>query len=95
MKTKELIELLQQADPESDVSFEMFSGCCGDVEFMSVIDTDIFKDEKIGSWVRVYFAPLPGYYSCIQVGSTIKNHNEYWTSHNKPEYTTDYKKEDK
>jgi hypothetical protein len=80
MKAKELLELLQKCDPEEDVSFQMISGCCGEHEYMEVVDAEVFdmRDDKYPKWLIIEFAPLPGYRSCIQAGGTIRAHAEYW-----------------
>jgi hypothetical protein len=91
MKAKELIELLKTADPESEVSFQVYEGCCGDTRDLDIQDAEVVhltgstvcKDEH---FLQVVFSKLPGYYSCIQSGATKRAHNEYWEAHGKPGY---------
>lgn len=79
MKVKELKDQLNQLSDEDDVNFLMDSGCCGDYEEMEVYDLDLFREFKL---LLVRFKALPGYRSCIQSGSTLKQDKEYWKDKN-------------
>jgi hypothetical protein len=69
---------------DATLSFEMLSGCCGDTEFMDLIDVDVMEPAKDWSGaLRFQFAQLPGYRSCIQAGGTIRSDKEYWEKHGK------------
>lgn len=93
MKTKELIEMLKECDPEEEVSFQMKSGCCGDYEYMEVesfYSSDYASHAETQAGIKcviaqIYFYSLPGYHSCRQVGATFTADKEYWEHFNKPE----------
>lgn len=87
MKVKELKELLSKVSDDADVSFQMRSGCCGDVEYMEVAYTDDYEPSKSipEGHVSITFESLPGYKSCIQAGGTIRADKEYWEKHGKKE----------
>ena len=40
MKVKDLIKELQEANQEAEVTFSIYEGCCGDREYLEVVDTD-------------------------------------------------------
>lgn len=79
MTIKELKEKIANMPDDATISFEMYSGCCGDVEYLELSDTDESEPYKTftGS-LRFFFASLPGYHSCIQAGGTIRADKEYW-----------------
>ena len=76
MKVKELLPLLQNSDPESEIGFWIDDGCCADfieLEVHDAYDNDpyaggIKKPDAIYTIVR--FDCLPGYRSCLQSGGT-------------------------
>lgn len=74
MKVKELREVLSGLNDDADIAFLMNSGCCGDYESLEDYDIDAIDD----NYAAIYFKALPGYRSCIQVGSTIKADKDYW-----------------
>lgn len=79
MKVKDLIEVLQKADPESEVCFIMDDGCCGDWLDLDAYDFDILPySSKELPLAQIRFSPLPGYHSCIQSGGTKEAHEKYW-----------------
>ena len=84
MKVKDLLEQLKGVDPETEIAFGMEEGCCGDVRYLELNDEDVVDFFSHGHRVEFRFDSIPGYYSCRQIGGTIKSHNEYWK--NKPEY---------
>lgn len=86
MKVRDLLKLLEGCDPEASISFTISEGCCGDYRDLELEDEDVeyatFPDDC--HHINFRFCKIPGYYSCIQTGNTIKSHNEYWK--NKPDY---------
>ena len=85
MKAKDLAAWALQADPESEVSFEMSSGCCGDWEDMTCYDVDLMGTDYKGNipggyYVRILLESVPGYKSCRQAGDTKRRHEEYWAN---------------
>ena len=81
MKVKELIEQLQKADPDTDVSFWIDDGCCGDFIDLEIYDVSIYDYSKpITAALR--FQALPGYKSCIQAGGTKRADEKYWGDKN-------------
>jgi len=71
MKVKELIQKLQEVDPESKVDFLMDIGCCGgDWETLTMYEIVNYYTDKV---VVLYFDPIPGYRSCIEAGKTRRN----------------------
>lgn len=76
MKVKDLLEHLKGLDPEASVIIQMQSGCCGDSETMEIIHIDVCPDPIQALFIEL--KPLPGYKSCIQVGSTKRKDEEYW-----------------
>lgn len=76
MKAKELKELVNQLSDEDDILFNIDSGCCGDYEELEVHDLDLFKSFE--RFLIVRFKSLPGYRSCLQVGCTKRQDEEYW-----------------
>jgi hypothetical protein len=86
VKVKELQELLKECSPDENVVFQMWEGCCGDSRDLTLGDFDSSdcastKEKKKGIEriiPRLSFYPVPGYYSCIQVGRTLKANEEYW-----------------
>ena len=83
MKAKDLAAWAMQADPDSEVSFEMASGCCGNWEDMTLMDVDVIGINYKGNtptehYVRILLESVPGYKSCIQAGNTKRAHDEYW-----------------
>ena len=91
MKVKEIIEELSKADPETEVHFEMDVGCCGDT--MDVVVDEVRAGQytiknKEYQYATFKLDAVAGYYSCRQIGVTIKSHNDYWEPFNK-EYLVD------
>lgn len=90
MKTKDLIEILKECDPEEEVAFNIDDGCCGDYLSLEAYDFENCKDynketkkyDKPG-WLTIRFKHLPGYKSCIQSGGTQRAHIEYWAKFGK------------
>jgi hypothetical protein len=83
MKTKELLAILQQADPEHEVSFLMNSGCCGDFEEMEAEECYVSGSVEIQlRWATIRLKAVPGYKSCIQAGNALKADRDYWEKHN-------------
>jgi hypothetical protein len=92
MKTKELMEILQQCDPEQEVSFQIDDGCCGDSISLNCYDYehswDYNKETRkfdVPGWAVLRFGHLPGYRSCRQSSGTQKAHEEYWARFDKKE----------
>ncbi len=90
MKTKELLEVLKECDPEKEVSFLMDDGCCGEIMEMVAYDfehnAEYSKETKrfdVPGWLTIRFHALPGYRSCIQSGGTQKADKEYWAKFGK------------
>jgi len=85
MKTiKELKEAIANMPDDATLSFEMYSGCCGDTKYMDLVDHDVMEPNR--DWqgcLRFIFAQLPGYRSCIQEVGTIRADKEYWEKHGK------------
>jgi hypothetical protein len=82
MKVKQLLKILKQCKPDTEVSFEMASGCCGDMEFLEPSrgfedyyrePDKYFPDGRLS----LYFSPLPGYLTCRQAAETLNRHKEY------------------
>lgn len=88
MTKRELLEELKDVNPDAEIYFEAQDGCCGDTRDLEGADVRVYEPSKYSEQgsVHVSFGPLPGFYSCIQSGTTKKAHNEYWTKFNKPEY---------
>ena len=81
MKVKELKNLISDLSDESDVCFQMDSGCCGDYESMEITDTEVMGltgKEDVDDILIVRFKALPGYRYCIQVGQTKRADKKYW-----------------
>lgn len=92
MKIKELRELIATMQDDDAVSFEMLSGCCGDYEDLDLVDAwvnDSSYKNRREVYLRIEFAPLPGYRSCIQTGGTKRAHDEYWKQFDKPKSADD------
>lgn len=85
MKVKELLAELQGIDPETEIIFRAMEGCCDDTRDLELADFEASKLADNIFWVGFTFKQLPGYYSCIQTGGTIKAHNDYWKKI-KPEF---------
>lgn len=63
-----------QISLDSELSFIMDSGCCGDIECLEPYDIDNYgmtRDNKVSVFVRMH--PLPGYTSCRAVGQTARD----------------------
>jgi hypothetical protein len=90
MKTKELKQLLDQCDPESEVFISMCVGCCGDskeltineVDTMELASTAALREGKSSVALSVYVNPVEGYRTCRQSGATELAHAEYLKQHN-------------
>jgi len=85
VKTKELLEVLKECDPEQEVSFQAADGCCGEYFELQADDFehqyDYNKKTKkwdVPGWAVIRFPSLPGYRSCIQSGGTKRADKEYW-----------------
>ena len=73
---KTLIDYIKEnsLSENSDISFVMDSGCCGDIECLEPYEIDDYgktRDNTVDIFIR--FAPLPGYSSCRQVGDTARD----------------------
>lgn len=79
MTKTELIELMKDMPDDASVVFQVVSGCCGDREDMTVIDTDTTYPKML----VITFDSLPGYRSCIQVGGTKKADDEWMKKYGK------------
>ena len=72
MKVRDLLENLKDADPESEVSFSMPDGCCGDREWLDineiyVRDGDETQHEK--PLVEFLFKGLSYFSTCRKSGA--------------------------
>lgn len=78
LKIKDLLEEIKNNNlkPEDEIDIEMYSGCCGDLEFMEIDDLDVLEINKEKKVLRIYLNSLEGYYSCLQVGETKRRHEE-------------------
>jgi|WetSurMetagenome_2_1015567.scaffolds.fasta_scaffold188547_3 hypothetical protein len=74
MKIKDLLKEIEENNlpPDADISFEMYSGCCGDVEYLETCDIVSYNDESFKS-LQIRFRSLPGYTSCIKAGATHRD----------------------
>lgn len=82
MKVKDILLVLQQADPETELVFSMSDGCCGDREWLEIVDVDFdehlqynskselvrSKDFPLGT-VEFYFAAPWFLASCRKAGA--------------------------
>lgn len=69
MKVKDILEELKNVDPETEVSFQIYEGCCGDVEFLSGAEVDAVKLTDDTYRVSFTFDCLDGYDTCRRAGA--------------------------
>lgn len=55
MKVKDIIQELSKIDPETEASFQMADGCCGDVEFLNISDLIIENKDSFHREDRAIF----------------------------------------
>lgn len=72
MKVKDILEELQKANPETEVSFQMADGCCSDVEFLDISSVDFdeaMPKSKMEERVTFYFNAPWFLASCRKAGA--------------------------
>ena len=97
MKAKEIIEELQKVDPETEVTFEMADGCCGDTEFLDAVDIDVdIKDGKFykEDCARIFFSAPWFLDSCRKSGAAHRAAQTIIDSHKKWQEEQKKKRED-
>ena len=69
MKVSKLKSLLKNLPANGTVRFVMNSGCCGDVEVLDLIDTDVLEQTSAthGDVLELRFSAVPGYNNCNKV----------------------------
>lgn len=74
MKVKDILEQLKKADPETDVTFVVMEGCCGDVEFLEDVELDVTKavPPDYPQQVEFSFSQIRGYETCRRAGAMNK-----------------------
>lgn len=71
MNIKEIKEAIKYLPDDTNISFQMSSGCCGDYEELDVYDIES-GSAKEGSYLIFRFEALPGYETCRKAGATKK-----------------------
>lgn len=105
MKIKELKELLAQIPESMDnekICSVMEVGCCGDTEFLDIVDADIVPADnkpddhplKYKGTLRIVHGSIEGYRSCRQVSDTLKRDKEYWEQFPSSQWYKKYKGEE-
>lgn len=73
VKVKDLLEELRGLPEDANISIQLDSGCCGDVEYLEINTIDSYAPSKHyeGS-INIRCNSLPGYESCISAGRMSK-----------------------
>lgn len=71
MKVKDILNDLKNADPETEVTFLVLEGCCGDVEFLEDAELDVKKatPPHYPEKVEFTFSQMRGYETCRRAGA--------------------------
>lgn len=96
MKVKDLLIELHKADPETELMFSMGDGCCGDREYLDIVDVDFdehlqynIKSELVRSkhfplgTVEFYFSAPWFLASCRKAGAAKRAVQEIIDEHEK------------
>lgn len=78
-----VMELLQHIKDnkmrmEDEICFEMYAGCCGDVEEMEFDDIEAYELQNNQKILKISLGSLNGYFSCRQVSHTKKEHESWF-----------------
>lgn len=67
---RQLIEELQKADPDQKISFQIYDGCCGDIDFLDLNTAETLEFPDGSKPFIIRFDAQKGFETCMKSGAT-------------------------